>query len=133
VAAQQAGYAAKDLRIEFVESLTTVKVEREETDPVDPALKVWTDYTGLLASDDFTRTHFVAGGRMDGTPAESQGNEKVWGPGYKFPFTALGADALPNERLRVTGTDAAGKAFCGVYTFSVGANGSFAVGRPGAC
>jgi hypothetical protein len=133
VTAQQAGYGAKELRIEFVESLTDVKVEREETDPVDPLLKVWTDYTALLADDNFTRTHFIAGGRMDGTPLEPQGNEKVWGPGYKLDFSGLGAEALPNERLRVSGTDAAGKSFCGVYTFSAGANGSFAVSRPAAC
>jgi hypothetical protein len=110
-----------------------VTVEREEPDPNDPALTVWTDYTSLLATDSFTRPHFVAGGRFDGTGGEAQANEKVWGPGYRFAFSDVGSAALPGERLRVTAADVAGKTFCGVYTFAAGGNGSFTASAPESC
>jgi hypothetical protein len=132
-AAQQAGYGTRVLRVEFVEQLSAVKVEREEVDPLNPALKIWVDHTARLVPDDFSRPHFLAGGRMDETPLEGFANQKVWGPGYKFSFDGLPSLALPNERLRVTATDVAGKTFCGIYTFSSGPNGSFLVGGPTAC
>lgn len=132
-AAQQAGYGAKELRLEFVEQLSSVKVEREETSPTDPTLKVWVDYTGRLAPDDYSRPHFLAGGRMDETPLEAFANQKVWGPGYKFAFEGLSGEAVPSERLRVTATDLAGKTFCGIYSFSAGDNGSFLTSAPARC
>jgi hypothetical protein len=132
-AAQQAGYGAKELRVEFPEALTAVSVEREETSPVDPAVKVWVDYTSLLVPDDYARPHFLAGGRLDATGAESRGNEKVWGPGYRFAFSGLDLETLQGERLRVSAQDGAGKSFCGIYTFSAGPNGSFIASAPEVC
>jgi hypothetical protein len=92
------------------------------------------DRTAALAADDFKRPHFLAGGRLDSTGAESTqlANEKVWGPGYKLDFAALGS-ALPSERLRITATDLSGKTFCGVYTFTGTANGSYQASKPGRC
>lgn len=95
--------------------------------------KIWVDYSSLLAADDFSRPHFIAGGRMDGSPLEGRANEKVWGPGFRFPFDSLAGEALPFERLRIRAQDAAGKSFCGIYTFSAGPNGSFLPSAPGIC
>jgi hypothetical protein len=95
--------------------------------------KIWVDYTSRLAGDDFARPHFLAGGRMDGTGLEGRSNEKVWGPGFRFPFGTLAGESLPSERLRISAQDAAAKAFCGVYGFGAGDNGSFLVSAPAAC
>ncbi|HEV3474877.1 MAG TPA: hypothetical protein VG602_05900 [Actinomycetota bacterium] len=125
--AQKAGYGAKELRIEFGEKLAGVKVERFEG-------TAFVDRTAALAADDFRRPHFLAGGRLDGSGAESSAvaNEKVWGPGYKLDFSALTGEALPGERLRITATDLSGRTFCGVYTFTA-ANGSYLASKPGRC
>ena len=127
-ATQQAGYGAKALRIEFAEALTpgSLAIQRDQSG-------VWVDYTSLAAQDDFQRPHFVAGGRADAMPAEAVANEKVWGPGFRLPLDALPAESLPTERLRISATDLAGKAFCGVYTFQPGPNGSFLTSAPGSC
>ena len=127
--AQKAGYGAKELRIEFGEALRPgLKVERFEG-------TAFVDRTAALVADDFRRPHFLAGGRLDSTGAESTqvANEKVWGPGYKFDFAPLNAGSLTSERLRITATDQSGKTFCGVYTFTATSNGSFQASKPGRC
>jgi hypothetical protein len=101
--------------------------------PATGTAKIWVDESSRLSADAFSRPHFLAGGRMDGTGLEGRGNEKVWGPGYRFPFGALAGESLPAERLRISSVDTAGKRFCGVYTFAAGDNGSFGVSRPAAC
>lgn len=95
--------------------------------------KIWVDYGTLLARHDFSRSHNLSGSRSEGTPFERLANKKVWGPGYRFSFAGLAGEALPSERLRVRAQDAAGKSFCGIYTFSAGSNGSFLASAPGAC
>jgi hypothetical protein len=125
---QQAGYGPKELRIEFAERLQpSLKVERREG-------TVWANRTASLVAADVSRPHFLAGGRLDGTGAESSpvANEKVWGPGYKLDFAALTGEALPSETLRITATDLSGRTFCGVYTFST-AGGSYQASKPGRC
>lgn len=101
--------------------------------PATGTAKIWVDYSSRLVADNFSRPHFIAGGRMDDSPLEGRANEKVWGPGYRFPFDSLAGESLPAERLRVSAQDAAGKSFCGVYTFTAGANDSFLPSAPGAC
>lgn len=125
---QQAGYGPKELRIEFAERLQPgLKVERREG-------TVWADRTASLAAADVSRPHFVAGGRLDGSGAESSpvANEKTWGPGYKLDLAALTGEALPGETLRITATDLSGRTFCGVYTFTA-AGSSYQVSKPGRC
>ncbi|MGH2736672.1 MAG: hypothetical protein ACRDKZ_13915 [Actinomycetota bacterium] len=133
-AAQQGGYGINELRIEFAEELApgSLKLEREEIDPANPAAMTWIDYTSLLSSDDLARPHFLAGGRMDETPLEALANNKVWGPGFKFPMSSLPAEALPNERVRVSAQDASGRPFCGVYSFTASGT-SFLASGPTSC
>jgi len=95
--------------------------------------KIWVDYTTLLGPDDLARPHFLAGGRMDETPLEPLANNKVWGPGFKFAFGSLPGEGLPAERLRITAQDRASNPFCGIYTFSAGANDSFLASSPATC
>lgn len=127
-AAQQGGYGPNALRIEFVERVAagTLVVQRDEAG-------VSVNYTSLLAPADLRRPHFVAGGRFDGSGGEGLANEKTWGPGYRFPLDQLPGATMPSERLRISAQDAAGKSFCGVYTFTAGPNGSFLVSAPAAC
>jgi hypothetical protein len=70
---------------------------------------------------------------MDGTGLELFSNKKVWGPGYRFNLGSLPGANPPAERLRVSATDAAAKPFCGIYTFSAGANNSFLASAPAGC
>ena len=87
-------YSDDELRIEFAEALTRVTVER----------KSGSGHAAVpLKSDDFRRPHSLAGGRTDGTPAESA-SERVWGPGYL-------ADVPPGSTIRIVATDAAGKTY----------------------
>jgi hypothetical protein len=125
---QQAGYGPKELRIEFAERLGAgLKVERREG-------TVWADRTASLVAADVSRPHFLAGGRLDGSGAESSpiANEKTWGPGFRLAFGTLAGEALPAETLRITATDLSGRTFCGVYTFTA-AGSSYQASKPGRC
>jgi len=96
--------------------------------------KIWVDRTSQLGRDDWTRSHSLFGGNSAGTPLDPVvGNRKVWGPGYTLDFTGLPAESLPAERIRVSSTDLVGKGFCGIYSFSAGANSSFVPSAPAGC